>query len=118
MRRLRGNCGGPFLDGLPLSDTDERGRFIPGYRVAPNCGEFFSDLKVRSCPIADMNRLAPIITAYHRHRKGLLTLTQSFQSPSCAIVEAYDILENNTEEMIRRSQEQQMKEFKNVSNIS
>ena len=118
MRRLRGNCGGAFQAGLPLSDTDERGRFIPGYRVAPNCGEFFSDLKVRSCPIADMNRLAPIITAYHRHRKGLLSLTESFKSPSCAIVEAYDILENNTDEMIRRSQEQKLKEINNGTNAS
>ena len=115
---MRGNCGGPFKQGLPLSDIDDQGRFIPGYRIAPNWGEFFSDLKVRSCPVANMNKLAPIITAYHRHRKGLLTLTQSFKRPSCAIVEAYDILENNTEEMIRRSQEQQMKEFNNGSNTS
>ena len=63
-----------------------------------------------------MNRLAPIITAYHRHRKGLLSLTESFKKPTCAIVEAYDILENNTDEMIRRSQEQKLKEMNNGSN--
>ena len=63
-----------------------------------------------------MNRLAPIITAYHRHRKGILNLNQSFKSPSCAIVEAYDILDVNTEEMIRRSQEQKMKEFNDGRN--
>jgi len=113
LRQLRGNCGGSFKSGLPLSDSDDQGRFISGYRIAPNCGEFYSELKIRSCPIADMNKLAPIITAYHRHRKGLLTLHQSFKSPSCAIVDAYDILESNTEEMIRRSHEQKMKELNN-----
>jgi len=115
---LRGNCGGGFKKGLPLLEEDKTGFFIPGYRVAPNCGVFYSDLKIRSCPIASMNKLAPIVTAYHRHRKGLFKLSESFKNPSCAIVESYDILESNTNEMIQRSQEQQMKEATYGTNSS
>lgn len=111
LRALRGNCGGPFREGLPLSDVDEHGRFIAGYRVAPNCGENYSDLKIRSCPVADMNRCASIITAYHRHKSDLIRLTETFRNPSCAIVEAFDILENNRNEMLNRLHEQKMKEI-------
>lgn len=111
LRRLRGNCGGPFLDGLPQSDTDDQGRFVPGYRVAPNCGEGYSDLKIRSCPIADMNRLASVITCFNRHQSGLIRLTEIFKNPTCAILESFDILNQNSLEMQRRSHEQQMKEF-------
>jgi len=113
LRSLRGNCGGPFKEGLPLSDTDEEGRFVNGYRIAPNCGESYSDLKVRSCPVADMNRLASVITAFNRHQSGLIRLKEMFPSPTCAIIEAFDILNQNTLELQRRHHEQQMKEFKN-----
>jgi hypothetical protein len=98
---------------LPLSDTDEQGRFVPGYRIAPNCGEQYSDFKVRSCPVADMNRLASVITAFNRHQSGVIRLTETFKNPTCAIIESFDILNQNTLEMQRRSQEQQMKEFDN-----
>lgn len=115
---MRGNCGGPFREGLPLSQVDEKGRFVSGYRVAPNSGGFFSDYKIRSCPIASMNKLAPIISAYHRHRNGLFKLDQSFKDPSCALIECYDILHSNTEEMINRAKEQRMKDLENGTNAS
>tara|TARA_R100000278_G_C5471440_1_gene164646 strand:- start:1522 stop:1884 length:363 start_codon:yes stop_codon:yes gene_type:complete len=111
LRQKRGNCGGPFKEGLPLSEVDEEGRFIYGYRVAPNCGEGYSDLKVRSCPVASMNKMASIITAFNRHQSGLIRLTETFPNPSCAILECFDILNTNTMEMQHRSHEQQMKEF-------
>lgn len=111
LRELRGNCGNAFKDGLPLSDEDEHGRFVPGYRIAPNCGEWYSDLKVRSCPIAGMNKMASIITAFNRHQGGLIRLTETFPNPSCAILDCFDILNSNTNELQRRSHEQQMKEL-------
>lgn len=115
MRQKRGNCGGPFQDDLPQSNVDEHGRFIAGYRIAPNCGERYSDLKVRSCPVAGMNKMASIITAFNRHQSGLIRLTETFPNPSCAILECFDILNTNTMEMQHRSHEQQMKEFNNGS---
>lgn len=113
LRRLRGNCGGQFLDGLPQSQVDEAGRFIPGYRVAPDSGASFSDLQIRSCPVADANRLASVVHAYSRHRAGLASLSVQFPQPSCAIVEAFDVLHSATEDMIARQREQAMKEAQN-----
>lgn len=60
-----------------------------------------------------MNRLASVIAAFNRHQSGLLRLTETFKNPSCAIVEAFDILNQNTLEMQRRSHEQKLKDFDN-----
>lgn len=60
-----------------------------------------------------MNRLASVITAFNRHQSGLIRLNETFKNPTCAIIESFDILNQNTLEMQRRSQEQQMKEFDN-----
>ena len=98
---------------MPQSLKDELGIYVPGYRIAPNSGESYSDLKIRSCPVADMNRLASVITAFNRHQSGLIRLKEMFPSPTCAIIEAFDILNQNTLELQRRHHEQQMKEFKN-----
>lgn len=105
LRRLRGNCGGAFRAGLPQSQVDEVGRYVPGYRVAPDCGEAFSEAKIRSCPVADANRAASIINAYSRHRNGLATIRDTFPAPSCAVIEAVDVLHNTTEEMLLRVRE-------------
>jgi len=105
LRRLRGNCGGSFRAGLPQSQVDEVGRYVPGYRVAPDCGEAFSEAKIRSCPVADANRAASIINAYSRHRNGLATILDTFPAPSCAVIEAVDVLHNTTEEMFLRVRE-------------
>lgn len=83
---------------------------MAGYRVAPNCGAGYSDLKVRSCPIADMNRMASIIEAYHRHRQGLSSIPSSYPRPTCAIIEALDVLHANTEELKLRQQQQALQE--------
>ena len=96
------------MPGLPMAQRDDEGLFMPAYRVAPNCGEAFSDQKIRRCPIADANRLASVITAYHRHRQGLGSVESVFPRPTCAIVEALDVLHSNTEQMIARHQEQMM----------
>ena len=93
-----------------MGQRDERGLFVPGYRVAPDCGEDFSDLEIRSCPVAGANRMAPIINAYNRHRAGLFNLSLSYPSPSCAVVEAMDVLHNNRESANYRAQLRAMKE--------
>ena len=96
-----------------MAQRDERGLFVPGYRVAPDCGEEFSDLKIRSCPVAGANKMAPIINAYNRHRSGLFNLNLSYPKPSCAVVEAMDILHNNRESAHYRAQERALKESSN-----
>lgn len=96
-----------------MAQRDERGLFVPGYRVAPDCGEEFSDLEIRSCPVAGANRMAPIINAYNRHRSGLFNLSLSYPKPSCAVVEAMDILHNNRESAHYRAQERALKESGN-----
>ena len=110
LRSLRGNCGGPLKRGLPLVQEDDQGLYVPGYRVAPDCGEAFSDYRVRSCPVAGSNRVAPIISAYHRHRAGLATIKETYPKPTCALLEAVDVLHSNTEQAIYRAQERAMKE--------
>ena len=110
LRELRGSCGGPFLDGLPAVQRDERGLYVPGYRVAPDSGEEFSDMEIRSCPVAGANRMASIISAYQRHRSGLYPISTSHPSPSCALVEAVDTLHYHTESAHRRAQQRAIEE--------
>lgn len=78
--------------------------------MAPDSGESFSELKVRSCPVALANRAAPIVQAYRRHRAGLFDLSRAYPQPSCAILEAIDILHSSTEEAEHRLRERTMKE--------
>jgi hypothetical protein len=110
LRKQRGNCGGRFEDGLPLAQRDELGLWVPGYRVAPDCGEDFSDYQIRSCPVAGANKMAPIIRAYQRHRAGLYPIKDQYPKPSCALLEAVDVLHSNTEEAHIRAHEKIMKE--------
>lgn len=74
-----------------------------GYRVAPDSGESFSELKIRSCPVADVNRLSPVISIYNRLKQGLVSLTEIIPRPSCALIEALDIMTTNADEAHRRS---------------
>jgi hypothetical protein len=93
--------------------TDEEGRYIMGYRVAPDCGEDYADYRIRSCPVANSNRLASVVQAYQRHRAGLMPITQSYPNPTCAIIEAIEVLHYNTEEAHYRATERTMREAKN-----
>lgn len=107
---MRGNCGGAFKRGLPQSQTDEDGVYVMGYRVAPDSGEDYSDLKIRSCPVALSNRVAPIVQAYQRDRSGLLPIMQSYPKPTCAIIEALEVLHYNHEDAQYRAQKAAMRE--------
>ena len=78
--------------------------------MAPDSGEGFSDLKIRACPVAGSNQLAPLISSYNRHRSGLFPISQSYPRPTCAVVEAMDILHYNTEDAQRRATERAMRE--------
>ena len=89
---------------------DDQGLYMPGYRIAPNSGESYSDLKIRSCPIADMNRAASIVTNYGRIKSGLIKIDDIYPHPTCAIIESLEIIEYNQSEMIARQHEQALKE--------
>jgi len=113
LRRSRGNCGGSFKSTLPQSMIDDDGsRYVPGYRIAPNCGLDYGDYKIKHCPISDINRLASIITTYHRHRRGTSKISDVYPSPSCAMIDAIDTLHAHTEAMIDRQREQSLKEVR------
>ena len=83
---------------------------MPGYRIAPNSGESYSDLKIRSCPIADMNQASSIVTNYNRIKTGLIKIDDIYPRPTCAIIESLEIIEYNQSEMITRQHEQALKE--------
>lgn len=103
---MRGNCGGSFKKGLPQSLTDEQGVYMDGYRIAPNCGDFYSDLKIRNCPISNMNRLSSIIDNYQKFKKGMISIKDVYKNPTIAIIECFDLLDYNQNEMIIRKNEQ------------
>ena len=107
---MRGNCGGAFKKGLPYLDEDEHGYFVPAYRVAPNCSGEYADLKIRSCPVASANKVAPITQAYFRHINGLFDLKNVYPMPSCAIVEAIDILHHHYQELKNKITQEQIDE--------
>jgi hypothetical protein len=84
-----------------MAQRDERGLFVPGYRVAPDCGEDFSDLEIRSCPVAGANKMAPIINAYNRHRSGLFLIHPHHVQWSklliyCTIIESQRSIEHKS----------------------
>ena len=112
LREKRGNCGGAFMDGLPMAQRDEVGLYVPGYRVAPDSGAEYSDLKIRSCPVAGSNKLSGVITAYQRHKADLYPISLSYPSPSCAVVEAIDTLHYHSEAAKYRAQQRAIEEGK------
>lgn len=84
--------------------------YVMGYRVAPDCGDQYSDYKIRSCPIAGANKLASIIEAYQRHKIGIMPISSVYKNPTCAIVESLEILHYNSEEAQHRASERTMRE--------
>jgi hypothetical protein len=115
LRELRGNCGGPFKKGLPCLEEDEVGLYMPGYRIAPGSGENYSELKVRSCPVALANLIAPVVSSYNKHKKGILTLKDMYDNPSCAIVDAFELLDYEYESLKIFNHSQALKESSNGS---
>jgi len=114
LRDLRGNCGEtPFQRGLPYLDEDEEGLFVPGFRIAPDSDEAFSELKIRTCPVADSNKCASIVEAYHRHKSGFFDLSKTFPTPSLAVLEAFDILELHYKLLENRLHQRRIEEIKN-----
>lgn len=83
---------------------------MPGYRIAPNSGEAYSDLKIRSCPISNMNRLALIVNNYSKIKNKLLSFSELYPHPTCAIVESIEILDYNHEQMLNRKHKQALEE--------
>lgn len=81
-----------------------------GYRVAPDSGEDFSDLKIRSCPVADVNRIAPIVQTYNRHKSGLIQIRDVYPSPSVALIDCLETIDYNNRDAQRRATERAMKE--------
>ena len=81
-----------------------------GYRVAPDSGEDFSDLKIRSCPVADVNRIAPIVQMYNRHKSGLIQIKDVYPSPSVALIDCLETIDYNNRDAQRRATERAMKE--------
>jgi hypothetical protein len=51
-----------------------------------------------------------LIDVYHRHRQGLSSIESSYPRPTCAIIEALDVLHHNTEELLMRQREQAIQE--------
>ncbi len=113
MREKRGSCGGSFKKDLPYVEEDEEGLYVPGYRIAPGSDESYSELKIRSCPVANANIASPIVNAYYRHEKGILSLKDSYPNPTCAIVEAFDYLSYANQTLKNHLQKQAMEEHSN-----
>ena len=107
---LRGNCGGAFKRGLPCLEEDDTGLYIPGYRVVPGSNENYSDQKIRSCPVALANLVSPIVSSFHKHKKGIITLKDMYENPSCAVVDAFEMLEYEYESLKLFNQIQASKE--------
>jgi hypothetical protein len=84
-----------------------------GYRVAPDSDEIYSELKIRSCPVALANRCSTIVDAYYRHKQGLFDLSLTYPQPSVAILQAFDILDTNMKILENRLQKQRMEDIKN-----
>ena len=69
--------------------SDEQGRYLMAYRIAPDCDGGWGEQKVRSCPVANANRLAPLLQAYQRQQAGLCSLSDLFEAPTCAVLDLF-----------------------------
>lgn len=56
--------------------------------------------------------MASIIRAYQRHRAGLYSIKDQYPKPSCALLEAIDVLHSNTEQASIRAHEKMIQESK------
>jgi hypothetical protein len=81
-----------------------------GYRVAPDSGQDFSDLKIRSCPVADVNRIAPIVQNYNRHKNELIKISDVYSTASIALIDLFEVIDYNVKEAQNRASERAMKE--------
>jgi len=100
---------------LPLSQEDEAGLYVDGFRVCPDSGEEFAELKIRSCPVASANKMAAVIVSYRRHRSGIYPIEKAYPQPTCAIIEAMETLHHNTEAAQIRAQERASQEMNHVA---
>ena len=98
------------MPSLAQSLKDDEGVYVMGYRVAPDSGVDFSDLKIRSCPVADVNRIAPIVQTYNRHKAGLIQIRDVYASPSVALIDCLETIEYNIKEAQQRANDRAMKE--------
>ena len=97
-------------DGLSWLKRDEEGAYVMAHRIATDCDPSWGEQKVRRCPIADANRLAPLAQTYQAHRAGLGSLWDFYKSPSCAVVEYWTELHHQTELMRARVRERAAEE--------
>ncbi len=98
---------------MPYLEEDDEGYFVPGYRIAPGSDESYSELKIRSCPVALANLASPIVNAFYRHEKGIYPLKDSYPNPTCAIVEAFDYLSYTNQTLKNHLQKQAMEDSLN-----
>lgn len=94
-------------------ETDDDGNFVMGYRVAPDCGDAFSDEKIRRCPVALANKASPIVESYYRHKNGLYPLEKSYPNPTIALLQSIDLLEYNQKSLEMKLHEKHLQEMKN-----
>jgi len=75
------------------------------YRIAPDSDPSWGDQRVRRCPIADMNRLSPMVSSYRAHCAGLGSLRDFYREPSCAVIDLWTELHTQTELMKARARQ-------------
>ena len=103
LRRLRGNCGGPFKQGLTHARPDHDQRLcVAGYRIAPDSAPEWSESMFYTCPVAGANRAAEVSSLYYAQRSGVYSLTEAVPNPTPALLSAIETLHHATEQRIER----------------
>lgn len=98
---------------MPYLEEDDEGYYMMGFRIAPDSDESYSELKIRTCPVAVANKCSSLINAYNRHKQGLFDLKETYPNPSIALIEAFDILDYNHKLLENRIHKRQLEEMKN-----
>ena len=92
-RRLRGNCGGPFVKGVKHGIEDEKGAiYVPAYRIAPDCDPEWGDTHFYTCPVAGSHQCASVLNYYQLSKSGIIKITDLIQTPTPAFLEALTVL--------------------------
>ena len=94
LRTLRGDCGGGFKQGLTHAQVDEVGLYVPAYRIAPDCGDGWSEERFRRCPVASVNQMSTVIKYYHLHSAKIINISDVIKNPTPALLDALYVLHN------------------------
>jgi len=98
LRTRRGDCGGRFTNDVPHGLN---GR-VPGYRIAPDSDEEFSEVMWDRCPVALSSSYGYVYQIYGALQVDGITLRDIISQPTTGLIDALAVIERSSRLAHRR----------------